>query len=52
MVAFSYKAQMIMPLQEGSKIHTLRANRKDGRPNARVGGWASALFCSTHTWSF
>ena len=48
MPAFSFKKQFVAPIQAGTKKHTIRGERKDGRVPAKVGDDLS-LFCGMRT---
>ena len=48
MPAFSFKKQFVAPIQAGTKRHTIRGERKDGRVPAKVGDNIS-LFCGMRT---
>lgn len=48
MPAFNFKKQFVEPIQAGTKHHTIRAMRKDGRLPAKTGD-ALSLFCGMRT---
>lgn len=48
MPAFSFKKQFVEPIQAGTKHHTIRTERKDGRIPAKVGDKLS-LYCGMRT---
>jgi hypothetical protein len=48
MPAFSFKKQFVEPIQAGTKHHTIRGERVDGRVPAKVGDQLS-LFCGMRT---
>jgi hypothetical protein len=48
MPAFSFKKQFVAPIQAGTKKHTIRGERTDGRVPAKVGDNLS-LFCGMRT---
>ena len=48
MPAFSFKKQFVEPIRAGTKKHTIRGERKDGRAPAKVGD-ALSLFCGMRT---
>jgi len=48
MPAFSFKQQFVAPIRAGTKRHTIRAERKDGRVPAKAGD-ALYLYCGMRT---
>ena len=48
MPAFSFKKQFVEPIQNGTKHHTIRAERKDGRVPAKAGD-TLYLYCGMRT---
>lgn len=52
MPAFSFKKQFVEPIRAGTKHHTIRAERRDGRVPAKAGDTLS-LYCGMRTkWCF